>query len=181
MKRKLGGLLYCLLQIVVGVLLLFDPVRFASGIIMAIGVVLTLLGLVGVIKYFRNPVEEAAKSQALTKALLMVLVGLFCAFGTDWLIVTFPIITILYGVMMLVVGISKIQFVVDTIRRKEKSWFLGLISAVITLACAGVVILNPFSSTAVLWMFTGISITVDALFDIVALFLVKGAKKEATE
>ncbi len=171
--QKIAGVLYCILQAVVGVLLLIDPVGFTAIIIKAIGAFLIVTGIISMIKYFRTPVQEASRTQLLTKGLLMALLGAFGMFGTNWLLVTFPVLTILYGVILLVIGVSKIQLVVDAVRRKENNWFWGVISAIITLACAGVVILNPFSSTAALWMFTGISIIVDAIFDLATLVFVK--------
>ena len=172
MKQKIGGIIYCILQAAVGVLLLLDPVNLTSGIIIAVGIFLTISGIIGVVKYFRTPVDEAARGQILTRGLLTTMVGLFCVFATNWLIATFPLITILYGVVMLVIGVSKIQSVVDAVRRKNKKWFLNLISAVITLACSAVVITNPFSTTAALWMFTGIALIVDAVFELVAIIFV---------
>lgn len=53
----------------------------------------------------------------------------------------------------------------------EKSkWFLTGISALLSIACGVIIITSPFSSTAVLWMFTGVSLIVEAIFDVVALF-----------
>lgn len=178
MKQKLIGILYCILQAIAGILLLVNPVDFTFGIFIALGVFLVIMGIVSIIKYFKTPVAEAVKSQPLTKGLLTTLVGMFCMFGADWLIATFPIITILYGVIMLVIGVSKIQLVLDAVRRKE-NWFWHLISAAITLVCAGIVIMNPFSSTAALWMFTGISLIVDAIFDLIALSFAQKSDKEA--
>lgn len=178
MKNKFIATFYCILQAVVGILILVNPVMFTSGILKAIGVFLCITGIAGVLQYFRTPIEAASKGQLLTKGLLTMLIGLFGLFGSNWLIATFPIITVIYGILMLVIGISKIQFVADAIRKKEKRWYLGIISAVITLACAGVVIQNPFTSTAVLWMFTGVLIIVDAVFDLIALFFMKEHSKE---
>ncbi len=180
MKQKLGGIIYCILQGIVGVLLLIDPVKFTSVIFIVLGALLTVMGVVNIVKYFRAPVNEAAKSHALTRGLLMALIGVFCMFRTGWLIATFPIIAVLYGVMMLVIGVSKVQSVMDAVRRKE-NWFWTLISAVITLICAAVVILNPFSSTVALWVFTGIALIVDAVFDLVALIFAKSSGREAAD
>ncbi len=180
-KQKIAGVIYCILQSLVGVLLLINPVGFTAGIIIAIGIFLIVIGISSIIKYFKATIDEAAKGQNLTKGLISVLFGLFGIFGKEWLMLAFPVITILYGVIMLIIGVSKIQLVADTIRRKEKRWFLGIISAVITLTCAVVVIMNPFSSTAAIWMFTGISIIVDAIFDLVAIFFVKDTDKHAVK
>ncbi len=178
-KEKIAGVLYCVLQAIVGVLLLINPVAFTSGIIIAIGALLIVVGIVGVIQYFRTPADEAAKGQALTKGLLTVTLGVFCACGSNWLIITFPIAAIVYGIIMLVIGVSKIQLAVDAVRRKEKKWYWGIISALITLAGGSIVILNPFTTTAALWLFTGIAFVVDAVFDLAAIILAK--KSDDTE
>ncbi len=172
-KQKLASVIYCILQTIVGVLLLINPVTFTSGIIITIGVFLLITGIISIVKYFTTPVKEASEGQILTKGLLIVLLGLICVCRTDWLIITFPVVTIIYGMIMLVIGLSKIQVVADAVRNKEEKWFWGVISALITLICAAIIITNPFSSTAALWMFTGISIIVDAIFDLAALVFVK--------
>ncbi len=181
MKKKLLSLLFCVLQAVVGILLLVNPIAFTSAILIAIGALLVTVGVVGTVQYFKTPIEPASKGQLLTKGLLTILLGLFGIFGSGWVIATFPIITVIYGIILLVVGVSKIQFVADTIRKKQTRWLLGLISAVITLICAVVVIMNPFTSTAILWMFTGISIIVDAVLDVVAILLIQESEVTAEE
>ena len=51
------------------------------------------------------------------------------------------------------------------------------VSAAITLLCAVIILANPFSTTAALWMFIGITMIVQAVIDIVAAVL----KKENAE
>ena len=53
---------------------------------------------------------------------------------------------------------------------KKSKWFLAGISALLSIICGVIIIASPFGSTAVLWLFTGVSLTVEAIFDIVALF-----------
>ncbi len=180
MKQKIIGILYCVLQAAAGILLLVNPVSFTSLIIVAVGAFLTVVGVVGIIKYFKTPVNEASKSQSLTKGILTTLVGLFCMLGSNWLIATIPLVTAFYGIVMLVIGASKIQLVIDAARRKE-NWLWQFISAAITIICAFIILKNPFSTTAVLWMFTGISLIVDAIFDLIAIIFVKKLAEEATK
>jgi len=70
-------------------------------------------------------------------------------------------------VVILVTGITKLQWTVDIIRMKRSKWFWMAISAAISILCGITVITNPFSTTAVLWMFIGISLIVDAVFDMI--------------
>ena len=170
-SQNLSAVIFCVLQILLGVLLLVDPVGFTSGIIIFFGAILLLIGVFSIVKYFRTSAEEAAKSQTMLKGLIFLLFGGFCVFKSYWFIATFPVLTILYGVMVLVTGLSKVQWMTDMIRVKNKKWFLAAVSALISVACAVVILLNPFTSTAVLWAFTGVSLIVDAVFDIVAVFI----------
>ncbi len=167
LKRNLGSVAMSLAEIVIGILLLVNPVGFTSGIIVTFGVVLMITGIGTTIKYFRTEPEEAAVSQILVKGLLAILGGVFCAFNSHWFIATFPVLTLVYGAVILITGITKIQWTVDIIRMKRSKWFWMAISAAISIVCGITVIANPFSTTAVLWMFIGISLIVDAVFDMI--------------
>lgn len=165
--RSFSSLAMSLVEIIVGILLLVDPVGFTSGIIVAFGIVLTLMGIGTTIKYFRTEPEEATVRQILVKGLLELLGGVFCTFNSPWFVVTFPVLTFLYGVMILITGITKLQWTLDMIRLKRKKWLWTAISAAISILCGITVIMSPFSTTAVLWMFIGISLIVDAVFDMI--------------
>lgn len=176
-KVHLGafGLLMSISEIVIGILLLIDPVGFTSGIIVTLGIVLTIMGIAKVVQYFRDDAEDAAKSGNLTKGILFSALGLFCTFKSGWFIATFPIITALYGVLILIAGVSKLQQAIDMIRIKQKYWFIALISAVLTLAFAVMIVANPFSSTTFLWSFIGVTLIVEAVMDIVTYIFAKKA------
>lgn len=167
LKRSLSSVGMSLAEIIVGILLLMNPVAFTSGIIVAFGIVLMIMGVSKTVKYFLTEPEEAAVGQILVKGLLLLLAGVFCAFNSRWFIATFPVITLVYGAVILITGITKIQWTIDIIRMKRSKWIWVAISALISVLCGIVIICNPFSSTAVLWMFTGISLIVDAVFDMI--------------
>ncbi len=105
------------------------------------------------------------------QGLVALLAGAFCAFNPGWFIITFPVIAILYGVAVLIGGLSKVQLTVDMLRMKNSKWWWGAISAAISIVCALVIINSPFSSTVALWWFTGISLIVEAVFDLVTLIM----------
>jgi len=167
-----------LVELIIGILLLVNPIGFTSGIIIAFGIVLMIMGISKTIKYFRTEPEKAAVSQILVKGLLMILAGAFCAFNSHWFIATFPVLTLVYGVVILITGITKIQWTIDIIRMKRSKWFWMVISAAISVLCGIAVITNPFSTTAVLWMFIGIALIVDAVFDMIGGIFGNRAKKE---
>ena len=167
LKRNLSSMAMSLVELIIGILLLVNPIGFTSGIIIAFGVVLMIMGIHKTVKYFRTEPEEAVVSQILVKGLLMLLAGVFCAFNSHWFIATFPVFTLVYGVVILITGITKVQWTIDIIRMKRSKWFWAAISAAISIVCGVVIITSPFSTTAVLWMFIGISLIVEAVFDMI--------------
>lgn len=166
-----GRIVLCLLELIVGILLFIDPVGFASGIFIATGILLIILGIVEGIQYFRMPPEEAFFRQPLVKGLVFVGVGAFFTFCSDWLLLTFPILTVVYGVAILLSGLVKIQLAVDLFRWKSKKWFFPALSAVLSIVCDVLILWNPFTSTTILWSFAGVMLIVSAVFDAVTLLL----------
>lgn len=178
LKENFNGIVICLFELVIGILLLINPVGFTSGIIMTAGGILCLIGLINCVKYFRAEVKEASKGQFLTKGLVALIAGAFCILNTDWFIVTFSALTVIYGVVVLLASVEKIQLCVDMLRQKRKRWYLAAISAVISLACAVIILKNPFSSTAVIWIVAGISLILEAVFDVYTLMANLGKQEE---
>ena len=181
LKRNLSSMAMSLVEVIIGILLLVNPIGFTSGIIIVFGVVLMIMGIHKSVKYFRTEPEEAAVSQILVNGLLMLLAGAFCAFNSHWFIATFPVLTLVYGVVILITGITKVQWTIDIIRMKRSKWFWAAISAAISIVCGVVIITSPFSTTAVLWMFIGISLIVEAVFDMIGSIFGNREKQEEQE
>ncbi len=118
LKQNGNAIIMCIIEVVAGILLLVNPVGFTAGIIIATGIALMASGLLNVIRYFRSSPVEAAAGQLLMRGLIALLAGAFCAFNPEWFIVTFPMIAILYGVAVLIGGLSKVQITMDMLRAK---------------------------------------------------------------
>ncbi|MGN0308072.1 MAG: HdeD family acid-resistance protein, partial [Lachnospiraceae bacterium] len=174
MKKKqeiVSKILLCILEALVGILLLLDPAGFTSSIIIGAGILFMVYGLINLIQYFRMPVDMAMKKQPMLKGLLLLMLGIVCIVFTEWFVTTFTMLTILYGIVLLLSGLGKVQWAVDLYRLKKGKWALAAVSAVITLFCSAVIIKNPFSTIQFLWLFTGIVLIAEAIFDIVILIL----------
>ncbi|MCD8335713.1 MAG: DUF308 domain-containing protein [Lachnospiraceae bacterium] len=176
LKEISGSLVMSLCEIMIGFFLLINPVRFTSLVIIALGVLLVVRGIASIISYFRTSPEMAAGGHDLSSGCICLAGGLFCICRSEWFIATFPVLTFLYGIIILLGGMMKIQWAVDAIRMKRKQCLPELASAILSLICAAVIIINPFSSTAVLWTFAAVFLIATAIFDIVAAIL--GSKKE---
>ena len=173
-KQLIGGILLCLVEVVVGVLLLIDPIGFTTGIISACGLMLILWGLVQIFRYFRTEPAAAAEGQGLMKGLILLVLGIFAVLNSEWFLAAFPLMTIAYGVVILVSAFGKIQWAVDMLRAGKRRWFWAAISAAASVICALVILSSPFASTAVLWTFTGVSLICEAVLDIITFFISSG-------
>lgn len=175
-KFNLTTVLTAFFEILVGILLLVNPVSFTTGILIFAGVVLGLLGLKSLIVYFARKPEEAAASHGLLNGLVCILLGVFLVFRTGWILLTFPVLTVVYGVVVLLTGLSKLQSAVDMLRLKLGRWYLTMLGALLSIICAVVILMNPFGTTAALWMFIGISLIVEAVVDLLAAIFSKTKK-----
>ncbi|MCI8554820.1 MAG: hypothetical protein HFJ80_07755 [Clostridiales bacterium] len=171
MNKRLGSLLFCAAEAVVGLLLLINPIGFTAGIIILLGVLLTILGLISVIGYFRTPPEEACLKSGLAKGLLLAGLGLFCIFQSGWFLSTFPLLTVFYGLLILIAGIGKLQWAIDMLRLGQKYWYVAMLSAAVSVAFSLLVLINPFATTAILWTCMAIVLLAAAAADLLALLL----------
>ncbi len=171
LKANLPTLVLLLLEAAVGVLLLVNPIGFTSAIIRVIGIAMAVGGIVLVVNYFRTPAKEAAASGMLFSGMIFLLLGGLLLVKTDWLIVTVTILLVVYAVMLLILGLLKLQWTVDLVRMKRQKWGVSGISAVIAVIFGLLIILNPFKTTEILWKLAGAALLAQAFFDIVGLFL----------
>ncbi len=167
------GILVFLLKVAVGILLLLDPIRFTSGIIVAFGTLLSVYGIFKIIRYFLKAPEDAAKEQGLSKGLLCLGLGLFGALRANWFLSTFPILAVIYGIGMIITGIVEMQWTVDMIRFACIGWIPQAISALFALIVGAILLVSPFESAELLWRFAGISIVISALPDVFVPFVKK--------
>ena len=74
-----------------------------------------------------------------------------------------------YNIFILISGLEKVQTTVDLIRTKTGKWIFPAIGAAVSIICSVIIIWNPFTATNVVWMFIGITLLVQAAFDIMVI------------
>lgn len=169
--RNLVDRIVCLGEAVLGVLLLWNPVGFAAAVLRVLGVVLALLGLARLAGYARAEPAVAAQGGGLVTGLVFLLAGGFCFFRWEWFVLTFPILTALYGVVTLVNGLHKLQRAVDLWRLGRPHWHLALAGAALTLGFGVLILADPFATVALLWKFIAITFLIEAVVDLAGFLL----------
>lgn len=169
--KYLGRIIAYFAELLLGVVLLIDPEGFTSAIVVVAGIAMIVVGLWYIIRYFRTEPETAIRAHDLSSGLFLCAAGFLCALGTKWVLETFSLMTVLYGVAMLILGFVKTQATVDLLRMKRRGWIISAVNAVLTIVFAAFVFTKPFATMLVLWRFTAISIIVIALLDIAVLIM----------
>lgn len=175
LKRNLSVIIVCVLEILIGVLLLVNPKSFTAGIIMAVGIALVVRGIFCVIDYFRDNPVSASLTGSLVKGLAFLIGGIVLITCTRRITrvlnSAFGILAVIYGVVILLAGLYKLQWFADSLRLKSGHgrWIFHLINALLSIIFAVVILLNPFSAVDVMWMFIGISLIVSAVCDLCVL------------
>ncbi|MCD8028562.1 MAG: DUF308 domain-containing protein [Erysipelotrichaceae bacterium] len=173
-KENTRNIIICLGEFIIGILLFINPIDFTSGIIIVGGILLLCMGLGNIVSYFRK--EVSLSNRGLSTGIIYILLGGFCILQYQWFIDTFTIITMLYGAVMLVVGIDKIQWGADLKRNKRKYWYYGILDSFLTIFLAIVILMSSSMSSDILWIILALSLVVIAIFDLVTIIL--GAKEK---
>ncbi len=177
----IGKLILLLFEAAVGVVLLINPIGFATVFVTVVGVLLAAVGLMFILQYFRSEPTEAQKGQGLLKGCCALLVGLFCALNTQWFIDAFPLLTVIHGIVILFTGIIRLQWTADMLRLKLKRWYIAAGGAVISIVLAVIIFVNPFGVSQAIWTFIGITFLVDALADLAVLIFSGRREKKSTK
>lgn len=174
LKMNFGTILLLLAEALVGVLLLLNPQGFAMGIVVVLGAALILGGVIEAVGYFRQPPVEAALSKSLMKALIMLTAGGALVLYPEKLVST---ISVVLGLGLLMVGFFKFQSFVDALRLKTGRWAFHLINALVSIVCAVIILVNPFSASAI-FVFMAIVLIAEAVFDLVVLIFARNTVKK---
>jgi len=171
LKGRTGGMVLCALEILVGVLLLIDPMGFTGSIIVGAGAVMALCGIVSALRYFTVKPEAGAAGQLLFRGLLLMMAGLVCVTQVQWILTAFPLLTVIYAGWMLVLAAMKVQQMADMLRLKAGRWYMPAIAAGVAAVLATVILINPFGAANVVWNFAGISLIAEAVVELVGALL----------
>lgn len=174
LTSKVMELTFAGCEIVLGILLLINPVAFTSAIITVIGLLLAVLGILAIVRHLRKSPAEAARGQDMMQGLIMVAGGIFCMMKNALLTTAaLPLLMLVYGALVLVSGLAKVQWAVDKYRLHADKWFWEAISAAVTVICAALIIAHPLSSATAMWIFIGVTLLVEAVLDVLAAIFVK--------
>ncbi|MBQ3692912.1 MAG: DUF308 domain-containing protein, partial [Clostridia bacterium] len=91
----------------------------------------------------------------------------------------FSLIAVIYGIILLVSGVFKMQ---DFFQAKKYEPYVPIViflSAAVSVVLGLIIIINPFETTLLVFRFAGISMLVGAATDIITLILIAKSLKKS--
>lgn len=181
LKRNLPFLLLIILEVVVGIFLFRDPEGFTRAVIILVGIGFLLAGVVFLVRYLRGRKNGNAGSGTLVGAIVSLILGVICVFASGAIITLIAAFAILYGIILILGGIAKIQSFAGmrSVGLKGPGTVLLLISAIVMLVFGVILLFRPVDTIAVLLQVAGILLIIEAVIDLISLiFFIKDAPRE---
>ena len=171
LKKISATLLLALAEVALGILLLVSPEGFTMAVIVAVGILFVISGLVSIVEYIRLPKEEAMQTWKFSAGAAGITLGVLAVVYRNQLLKEIAMLTIVYGLVVMMLAFLKMQITVDGIRLRQHYWYLMSISFLATTLFALMLLANMYSNEKAAWTVTGIVLIVIAVFDSVYFIL----------
>lgn len=158
--------------IVLGIALIMKPAFFTLLAGRIIGACLLTYGIVLVGRYMSK--NNGEFSGDLAAGIIWTIIGVMILVQPFFIS---KIITIVFGIYMLISGIIKINENISIKNAGYSGWELGLILAILTTCMGGILLLNPLSLVGMSMFVVGIALLVAGVSNILGFLFVKKKMK----
>lgn len=171
-KKEIKGIFISILLILLSVFIIMRPNEIITNLIKVIGIVLILIGTIDFMNYFRSPEDERLINYGLLKGLMELSIGILFIFKGEILRDLFFIII---GLIIIFINVSKLQISLSLKEIEYSNWFLGVIISSLAIILGIVIILNPFETTEIVVITSGIILLISEISNIIysVLILIK--------
>jgi len=163
---KLRMVAAALLLIALGVLFVLRPGSSGMIICYIVGGVLCLSGVVRFILYFTRDTVQTFGSFDLVSGAALLLFGGYILLRPE---VLYGILTAVFGIILIVDGVLKLQYAIDLHRMKGSGWWAVLAVALLMAVLGIVALFNPFATMVTLMTFLGVVLIADGIVDILSI------------
>ena len=158
--------------ILLGLVLLIIPGVATSVLFNGIGAVCILIGLMHVVKYLTLDARMAVISNDMALGLAWIVGGTSIIIFKGLLVSLLPI---LFGLIVLVGGVIKIQSTLGFKRMNAPHWYWELICAVVSVVLGILILTNPFSTALLMMRVVGLALLLEGCMDMVSRIAYKRA------
>ena len=168
-KKQIKGIFVSILLIVLGIFLIIKPDDILQKLIQVMGIILLLCGVIDFMGYFKMSDEEKLSNYGIMKGVLEFCIGILFIFKFLELI---DIFSIIIGLMIIFINLFKLQLALNLKQIENTNWFTGVIISTISLILGIVIILDPFGTTKILVITSGVVLCISELCNIIYSFII---------
>ena len=176
-KLKWENIIAAILAIVVGVLFIILPKDSADVLCLIAGILLIFAGSFTLVAYIFSGFFLGA--HLLIVGIMLILLGTFCLTNPENIM---KVLTVLFGLYIVIDGTTSIVDSVYCAKAKIKGWGLLLVLAILSIGLGTVVMFSTFDT---IMIFAGCSLIIDGVCDIIETIVfshkIKEAKKKLLE
>ena len=160
---KSGMMLLSIAYIIIGMMLLIMPQTSLLWICYAFGAVVLVTGIVCLIQYAR------IRGTGFTAPFMLVGGVITAGLGTFTLAkpqVVASFLPVVFGIFILVDGLSRVGTAIDLAKRKGQKWWMLLLLSVVSVALGALLVLHPFDAAVSVVMVCGILLIVEGALNL---------------
>lgn len=176
-KLKWENIIAAILAIVVGVLFIILPKDSADVLCLIAGILLICAGAFILVAYIFSGFFLGA--HLLIVGIMLILLGTFCLTNPENIM---KVLTVLFGLYIVIDGATSIVDSVYCAKAKIKGWGLLLVLAILSIGLGTAVMFSTFDT---IMIFAGCSLIIDGVCDIIETIVfshkIKEAKKKLLE
>lgn len=165
--------------IIVGMLILFSPIRAINVLCKIFGFVLVMLGAVKIVGYFTKDIFQLAFQFDFALGIISAILGAVLIFRTSYMV---EILSVCVGIFILIDGALKLQTAVDAKKFGIENWWLILVIALLVSIVGIILMVIPFAAQTMAAWIIGINLVLDGVLNIcVVLSTVKTIRRKRLE
>lgn len=156
--------------IALGLVLTIHPDLATSVVFNAVGIAAIVIGGIHLARYFMQNQGAAAPDNGMFVGAMWVVGGILLIALKGLLLSLLPF---LFGLVLLVGGIGKLQYTLNFKRMGASRWYLELAAAVVSTVFGLLILVNPFSTAMVLMRIIGVALLVEGVQDLISHYAYK--------
>ena len=160
---KSGMMLMSIAYIVIGMMLLIMPQTSLLWICYAFGAVVLITGIVCLIQYARIRGTGFTAPFMLVGGVITAGLGIFTLAKPQVVASFLPIV---FGIFIVVDGLSRIGSAIDLAKRKGQKWWVLLLLSIVSVALGILLVLHPFGAAVSVVMVCGILLIVEGAMNL---------------
>ena len=160
---KSGMMLLSIAYIVIGMMLLIMPQTSLLWICYAFGVVVLITGIVCLIQYARIRGTGLTAPFMLVGGVITAGLGIFTLAKPQVVASFLPVV---FGIFIVVDGLSRIGSAIDLAKRKGQKWWVLLLLSIVSVALGILLVLHPFGAAVSVVMVCGILLIVEGAMNL---------------